>query len=318
MSIDKKYYDEGELVSVIIPVYNGVNVISRAIRSVLRQYYLPVELLVVDDGSTDGTQDIVEKWSEADPRVRLIEHRKNRGGSAARNTGIKHSKGKYIAFLDSDDEWLKNKLLKQVNFLENADKHWGGVYCNFKIVSNSLVLKAVDFAKRKLFSHSIPTSGGRKLLPYVLTGSLLTAAGSTLMVRRQVAKKLRGFDEKFPRHQDLEFLVRLLMKWKLGYIPEPLVLVYRSYSSNVPIEHVLKAKQLYLDKFEEIISYFEDQGFYIRYHHNIELSIRFYRQGDIVSGTKYLLNSKITRLEDLNVFLHFVIAILRYFRVNAF
>ena len=79
MSIDGEHYDEGELVSVIIPVYNRANVISRAIRSVLRQSYLSIELLVVDDGSTDGTQDVVEKWSEVDPRVRLIEHRKNKG-----------------------------------------------------------------------------------------------------------------------------------------------------------------------------------------------------------------------------------------------
>lgn len=310
MSITREQYYEGELVSVIIPVYNRANIISRAIRSVLRQSYLPVELLVVDDGSTDGTQDIVEKWSEVDSRVRLIEHRKNRGGSAARNTGIKHARGKYIAFLDSDDEWLRHKLAKQVNFLENVDKHWGGVYCNFKIVSNSLFMKGSEIFRR-LSSHSTPASGGRVLLPYLLAGWLPVAAGSTLMVRRQVAKKLRGFDEKFPRHQDWEFLARLLMKWKLGYISEPLVLIYHFSMNKLQSERILKAKQLYLDKFREIISYFEDQGFYIHSQHNLALSKYFYRRGDIVSGTKYLLDSKIIRPVDFSVFLYFVIGMLK-------
>lgn len=312
MSSDGEYY-EGELVSVIIPVYNRANVISRAIRSVLQQSYLSIELLVVDDGSTDGTQDIVEKWSEVDPRVRLVEHGKNKGGSAARNTGIKHAKGKYIAFLDSDDEWLRNKLVKQVYFLENSDKHWGGVYCNFKAVSNSLFIKGSEIL-RKSFSHSIPVSGGRELLPYLLSEWLPVAAGSTLMVRRRVAKELRGFDEKFPRHQDWEFLVRLLMKWRLGYISEPLVLVYRSSPNNVPLEQLKMAKQMYLDKFMEIISYFEDQGFYIISQHNLELSKQLYSRGDIVSGTKYLLSSKIIRWVDFSVFLYFGMGILKYFK----
>ena len=100
-------------VSVIIPTFNRKNFVPKAIESVLKQSYKKYEIIIVDDGSGDGTQDYVRSNF---PMVRLI-FQSNRGVSAARNTGILHSKGDWIAFLDSDDQWLPKKLEYQINIL---------------------------------------------------------------------------------------------------------------------------------------------------------------------------------------------------------
>ena len=99
--------DKSVTVSVIIPTYNRAHLVGRAIRSVLNQTYQDFEIIVVDDCSTDNTEEIVKGFN--DHRIRYMRHDRNRGGSAARNTGIKASQGKYIAFLDSDDERLLKK-----------------------------------------------------------------------------------------------------------------------------------------------------------------------------------------------------------------
>src|SRR5690348_923784 len=104
-------------VSVIVPVFNKAPFVSRAIESVLIQHFTDFELIVVDDGSTDYSIDIVSSYE--DERIRII-RQCNRGPGAARNTGIKHAKGDFIAFLDADDEWLPNYLSESVRLLETA------------------------------------------------------------------------------------------------------------------------------------------------------------------------------------------------------
>jgi len=98
-------------ISVIIPTYNRANFIDVAIKSVLNQSYQDFEIIIVDDGSTDNTEEIVKNFN--DFRINYFFHKFNQGISAARNTGIKACQGKYIAFLDSDDEWLPEKLDKK-------------------------------------------------------------------------------------------------------------------------------------------------------------------------------------------------------------
>ena len=116
-------------VSVIIPTYNRAHLVGRAIRSVLNQTYQDFEIIVVDDGSTDNTEEVVKSFN--DPRIRYIRHEENKGAAAARNTGIKAAKGKFIAFQDSDDEWLPKKLEKQMEAFDNASPKVGVVYTGF-------------------------------------------------------------------------------------------------------------------------------------------------------------------------------------------
>lgn len=107
------------MVSVVIPTYNRAHVLNRAIRSVLGQTYQHFEIIVVDDGSTDNTEQVVK--AIADDRVRYIRHETNKGtAAAARNTGIRQACGEFIGFVDSDDEWLPGKLQKQVDKFHSA------------------------------------------------------------------------------------------------------------------------------------------------------------------------------------------------------
>ena len=113
------------LVSVIMPAYNCAASIGRSIDSVLSQTYADWELLVVDDGSRDGTLRIVEEFANKDSRVRVLRKPRNEGVARARNTGLQAARGQYIAFLDSDDVWMAHKLSMQVDFLEEH----GAAFC---------------------------------------------------------------------------------------------------------------------------------------------------------------------------------------------
>jgi len=110
--------EKNPTVSVIIPTYNRAHTIGRAIKSVLNQTYQDFEIIVVDDGSTDNTEEVVKSFR--DKRIRYIQHKKNKGAAAARNTGIKSAKGKYIAFQDSDDD--DNGYRKNSRALQNIKK----------------------------------------------------------------------------------------------------------------------------------------------------------------------------------------------------
>jgi glycosyltransferase involved in cell wall biosynthesis len=118
-------------VSVIIPTYNRENLIGRAIYSVLKQTYQDFEIIVIDDDSTDNTREVIKEFQRKDKRIKYIKHGKNKGGSAARNTGIREAKGKYIAFQDSDDEWLSGKLEKQIKMFKKAPLEIGVIYTGF-------------------------------------------------------------------------------------------------------------------------------------------------------------------------------------------
>ena len=107
-----------ELISIIVPVYNSENFIKDTIKTVENQTYENWELLLVNDCSTDNSKKIIEEYEKKDKRIKLIDLKQNSGAAIARNTGIEMSKGKYIAFLDSDDLWEKEKLEKQIEFMK--------------------------------------------------------------------------------------------------------------------------------------------------------------------------------------------------------
>ncbi|MBU9712945.1 glycosyltransferase family 2 protein [Evansella tamaricis] len=126
--------EEGlELVSIITPAYNSEKFISDTIESVINQTHRNWEMIIVDDYSTDGTVDIINKYQSSDSRIKLIQLEQNSGPAIARNTAIQHAKGRYLAFLDSDDQWLSEKLEKQIRFMK--DKQIAFSFSNYFLLN---------------------------------------------------------------------------------------------------------------------------------------------------------------------------------------
>jgi glycosyltransferase involved in cell wall biosynthesis len=197
------------VVSVIIPTYNRSQMLSRAIQSVLMQTFQDFELLVVDDASEDNTEEAVK--GIRDQRIHYIRHEKNKGGSAARNTGIQAALGKYIAFLDSDDEWLPEKLERQIAKINSAAPSVGFVYTGFISIS----------AKTgKMMNRLIPQKA-----PNVYSRAL-EANGSSLLVKKECFEKVGLFDETLASCQDWDMAIRLSRCYGLDFVPEALVKYY--------------------------------------------------------------------------------------------
>lgn len=197
------------MISVIIPTYNRSNTIKRSIVSVLEQTIKDIEVIIVDDGSSDNTQEVVE--SIQDDRIRYVKLLKNSGACAARNHGIEISRGEYIAFQDSDDEWLPEKLEKQICVIKelNADV----CFCLKRRISLDGSKKDVVFKK---YSEGI--------VPYhkLLSGSIST---QTIVAKSEVFKNIR-FDPNVKRGQDYEWAIRAGKKYIFALIQEALVNQY--------------------------------------------------------------------------------------------
>ncbi|MFC4551167.1 MULTISPECIES: glycosyltransferase family 2 protein [Halorussus] len=275
-------------VSVIVPTYDRADVLPRAIDSVLAQTVEDLELLVVDDASTDETPELVADY---DDRVTLLRHDENRGACAARNTGIEAAEGDYVAFLDSDDVWHEAKLERQLDRLVQEDD-WVAAYCDyerelpgaggtFEEVVAALLGNEEDKHKE----------GGRELIGDVLADTLVTCAGSTLVVERAVAEEIGGFDVTLDRFQDPEFVVRVLEAGKLAYVDETLVTLYGT-GSPAP-EVIRRADEQYLAKHADLIEEFEERGHDVRATHDLLLAKEFYADGKPLAGTRHLRSASV-------------------------
>lgn len=195
--------------SVIIPTYKRPDTLDRAINSVLNQSLKEVEVIVVDDNNpdTEGRLLTEEKMKqfEDNPRVQYIKHEFNKNGSAARNTGARAASGKWVAFLDDDDEFLPKKLEMQLMALNNRDEEWACCYSKY--------------ATKKPGEKPVECGENREGNLYIeaLMREFHIASGSNLLVRKTAFEDINGFDESFLRNQDIEFLTRLLQKYKIAY-----------------------------------------------------------------------------------------------------
>lgn len=272
------------LVSVIIPAYNRASVVSRAIDSALAQTVEDIEVIVVDDGSTDDTEAVVAGYD--DDRVRYLGHDHNRGRSAARNTGIDAARGEYVAFLDSDDRWLPHKLQRQLDRLPRCSSEWVGVYCEFLTPAPSRFGEAIDWLSRNVFANPAVREGGRELAREILTMNVLMGPGSTLLVRRNALEGLR-FDDGLVDHEDWDFVLQLLDRGKIAHVDEPLVVVPES-GGDPPAETLAEAKRRFLDRQADRIDAFEADGTEIRSIHRVSVAGVFLREGRFREANQYL------------------------------
>lgn len=213
--------DTPPLVSVILPSYNRAHTLLRAVNSVLNQDYREIELIVVDDASTDGSADLLK--GIADPRLRVIRHDRNKGVAGATNTGIRAARGEIIAFQDSDDEWLDGKLSQQMARLAAAPPDCVCVYC-IKIVYG----RDPQFRRGRRRVACVP--GPEEALVEGDLRALLwrrnIVSPQTALCTRAAALQLGGFDEKLRSDQDWDFFSRLAEIGPFAFVDAPLVSTY--------------------------------------------------------------------------------------------
>jgi glycosyltransferase involved in cell wall biosynthesis len=207
------------LVSVIIPSYNSAPYIARAIESALNQSYRPIEIIVVDDASSDGTARTAGRFAS---QVRCIVHEANRGPAAARNTAASYASGEFLALLDADDWWFPEKLAIQMPlFAANP---------NLAVVHTDALI--LDTANQELRPNPRPGSDfvGRPYDRLFFSNNVKT---SSVVLRRRFAAHVGMFDESLvDGYEDYELWIRLSRRYEFAFIPRPLV-VYRLHSSNV-------------------------------------------------------------------------------------
>jgi len=203
--------NENTMISVIIPTYNRANLIRRSINSILKQTYQNLEVIVVDDGSTDNTPLEIKRIQ--DNRIKYIKLIENKGGSNARNIGIKKARGKYISFQDSDDLYYPNKLEKQIQNIiikkSNLD------FCKIKVIYNSSLSL---FYPNKRQEKSILK--GKIFDELVSKGNFIST--QAILVQKNFMRKF-FFDTNMPRLQDYEVILRMIPKVKISYTPNVLV-----------------------------------------------------------------------------------------------
>jgi glycosyltransferase involved in cell wall biosynthesis len=206
-------------VSIVIPAYNRAATIRAAIESVLRQTWTDYELIVVDDGSTDGTPSEAAKVS--DPRLRVVVSPSNGGAAAARNRGLAEARADWVAFQDSDDEWLPRKLEKQMARLTAPGADFVAGYCGMLILDSTRETSVGRLTPRYFPGPEETEVEGDLSLPLLRTSLIST---QTLVVRRAALQAIGGFDESLRALEDWECAIRLARRGPVAFVDEPLVL----------------------------------------------------------------------------------------------
>jgi glycosyltransferase involved in cell wall biosynthesis len=203
------------LVSAVIPTFNRANLVCEAVESVLQQSYRNMEVIVVDDGSTDDTLVRLQAYGD---RVRVISQ-SNAGPAVARNRGISASKGEIVAFLDSDDLWLPNKIERQVALMERAGK---SVPCCVSNITMRWTEKELNSFEIAALSPRLDEGIWMNADEVLATRFLLFNQG--IAIRREVLEKIGGFDEKLWLLEDHELALRLSLEGPWAFIKDPLVI----------------------------------------------------------------------------------------------
>ena len=203
-------------ISVVIPTYNRIALVERAIDSVLRQSIKPFDIIVVDDGSDDGTSEMIQKKYRS---INLVQQQ-NSGVSAARNNGIKHAKGDWISLLDSDDEWTEKKLENQVNrLIKNPDYHF--CHTNEIWIRNGV---RVNQKKRH-----------QKYGGYIFDKCLdiCRISPSSTLFKKNILEHVGWFDTQLPVCEDYDLWLRITADYKILFVDEPLIIKYGGHTDQL-------------------------------------------------------------------------------------
>ena len=203
-------------VSVIIPTYNRKNLLKRALHSVSSQTFVPHEIIIVDDGSSDGTKDwVLERF----PYVRYI-YQDNSGVSSARNAGIKEAKGSWIAFLDSDDEWMSNKLEQQKGVINSFQEAW---LCHTNEIWIRNGVRVNQMKKHQKYGGNV----------FENCLDICRISPSSVLIKKEVFEMVGLFDESLKVCEDYDLWLRITSVLPVIFLDEPLITKYGGHSDQL-------------------------------------------------------------------------------------
>lgn len=255
-------------ISVIIPTFNRAHLLHKSINSVLNQTESPLEIIIVDDFSTDNTEEVVKSFNRKE--LVYVKNKKEKGANGARNTGIQMAKGNYIAFQDSDDEWYPQKLEKQLAFMKK-----------YQDVDMCFCSMLINNDPRQLIPKRNVDSG--ELKEQLLRVSFIST--QTIFVKSKVAKDVL-FDEHLKRLQDWDFCLRISKKYSIKHLPEPLVNVYLQNDSITKRVNDLEAMYILFRKHPLVMnSTYSNKSLY-----NKALFLEAYKQKKIKKFIVHFIN----------------------------
>lgn len=231
------------LVSVVLPTYNRAKTLERAIQSVLNQTFTDFELIIIDDGSTDESDLILSKYARL---TNVTVASQPRGGcSMARNVGISKACGRYLAFQDSDDEWIPDKLAKAVTALEQSDAETGVFYSDMiRVLSDGSL---TDFRAPKVVK-------GVLINEHTMDYQVHCIGIQSAVIKRECFEQAGYFDEALPRCVDLDLFIRLSDKFRFIHSNEKLVKFYAGEGISTNRAALVTARRHLLWKYRERLS----------------------------------------------------------------
>lgn len=286
-------HDQNPKVSVVIPTYNRSHLIARAIQSVLDQTYQDLEIIIVDDGSTDSTEEIVKSFKN--DNIIYIQHNINKGPSAARNTGIKASKGEYIAFQDSDDEWLPEKLEKQIDVFCNSPLEVGVVYTSIIRIEND---------KKIYIPRDCFTLKEGKIHDELLKENFVGTPA--VLIKKECFEKTKYFDENLPALEDWELWIEISKYYDFRYINKPLIYSYYTPNSiNTNQDNTLKALKIILANHLEDFNHNKK----VLSKHYLFIGVNLCSSGDFKNGRNYIIKAMKAHFLNNKAMLFFCISL---------
>ncbi|HUC01313.1 MAG TPA: glycosyltransferase [Candidatus Paceibacterota bacterium] len=259
-------------VSGIITTFNRKGFAEKALQSVLAQTYKDFELIVLDNSSTDGTEEMVKGYS--DPRIVYVKH-PQLGIAAARNLGVKTAKGEFVGFLDDDDEWLPKKLELQMALFERSSKDVALVYGGFNRVRDG-----------KIYETFTPRLRGKVFEDYFCKSDPLTGSASNPLIRRSAFDVSGLYDERLKTSEDWEFYLRLARDFEFDFVPEP-ILNIRSHAGprlGDKLEEAAGVELMVCEEFKDFLaSHPVCHSYYLQ-----KIGGKYCRVGKPDEGRKYL------------------------------
>jgi len=215
-------------ISVVMSVYNGEKYLEESIKSVLNQTFKNFEFIIINDGSTDGTDNILEKFRKQDTRIKMI-RQKNVGLTKSLNKGVKLAQGKYIARIDADDIAMPERLEKQLEFME-SNLRLGAIGCWYYMIDKD----------GKIIKKCKPPTELLKIKKSLLNSVALIHPA--LMIKKEVLEKVNFYDEKFRYAQDRDLLFRIIEHYQQGIVPK-FLLKFRYTNESISLQKEIEQKK---------------------------------------------------------------------------